>query len=87
MKKQSKPKFYIRPDDYEIFSLNDDKETYSVDALKKRWPMNFHFQYQEQVLLARGFFVAEEYDLHFYRKKHEEHYSTLKRYGGCGDDE
>jgi len=55
MKKMKKPKIYIRPDDKEVFSLNKDGKTYSLEFMKKKHPKSLTFKYDELNMIRCGF--------------------------------
>lgn len=48
------PKYYIRPDDNEIFSINPDK-TYSIEKMKTQYPNSFTWSYTGELLARLGF--------------------------------
>jgi hypothetical protein len=48
----SLPKQIERISDGEIFSLNDDGTTYSLDSMKKKWPEHFHNKYTYERLMS-----------------------------------
>lgn len=50
-----KPKIYIRPDDKEVFSLNKDGKTYSLEFMKKKHPKSLTFKYDELNMIRCGF--------------------------------
>lgn len=49
------PKVIQRIDDGETFSLNEDGETYSSEAMKRDFPNSIHHKYTQQQLLIKGF--------------------------------
>lgn len=53
------PKYLIRPDDKEVFSINKD-DTYTIESHKKRWPDHFHHSYSYQDLINLGFTPRNE---------------------------
>ena len=50
-----KPKAYIRPDDKEVFSLDEDGKTYSLELMKKEFPKSHRFKYTEAKMIECGF--------------------------------
>ena len=54
------PKYMIRPDDKEVFSLNDDN-TYSRDDAKFKHPNHLHYKY-EYKLLKKLCFIESNHD-------------------------
>lgn len=80
------PKYLLRPDDYYVFSLNEDGETYSGHKSKNQWPDNLHHKYKYEVLIKHGFIPAVDETLHLYDELRKEYYrkQTLK-YDGHGD--
>ena len=86
----SKPKYLVRPDDYMVFSLNEDGETYSTHKSKIEWPNNLHHKYTAARLWAANFFPCEEDELGYFVKKQDEYYRLLnnkldEENRGCGD--
>jgi hypothetical protein len=51
-----KPDFFVRVDDFEIFSKNEDGVTYSNSASKDDFPENQHQKYEEANLINDKFF-------------------------------
>lgn len=56
----SRPNYYVRPNDFEIFSLNADGKTYSSLDAKTLWPDKVHNKFTEKILIDNGFFAGEE---------------------------
>ena len=48
-------KVFIRKDDGERFTLNDDGVTYSMEAMKKDFPNSLHQKWQERHLSSKAF--------------------------------
>lgn len=46
---------FIRPDDGEIFSLNEDEETFSLKWLKEQFPNHLHHKFSKTVLICHKF--------------------------------
>lgn len=74
-----KPRYYVRSDDYMVFSLNDDGETYSIDSSKIKFPRHLHHKYAESALVCCGFFVGREEDFPEYAKKQDAFYENMSR--------
>lgn len=55
-----KPKKFIRIDDGEEITLNDDGETYSFESMKKQFPNNLHMEYTLWQLSNRRMFRPRE---------------------------
>lgn len=72
------PKYLIRPDDYYVFSLNSDGQTYSGHQSKIDWPMHIHHEYPYEVLIKYNFIAATDENLHAYDKLREEYYKDQK---------
>lgn len=70
------PLAFIRPDDWEIFELNENK-TYSLKSSKIRFPNALHNEYTKETLNHLGFH-------HVYKSLNE--YQPPKE-RNCGDDE
>lgn len=49
-----RPKAYIRPDDYEPFTINDNG-TYSPEFMKRDFPEALKMEYSENTMIANGF--------------------------------
>ena len=82
----NRPKYLIRPDDYMVFSLNEDGETYSTHRSKIQWPNNLHHKYTTSRLLAANFFPCEEKDLPRIEQLSKEYYKNQNtKYDGHGD--
>lgn len=80
------PKYFLRPDDYYVFSLNEDGETYSGHKSKTEWPNNLHHKYSYQVLVSHGFIPAVDETLHLYNELRKEYYKSQKyKPSGHGD--
>ena len=62
------PKYLVRPDDYTIFSINEDNVTYSVMESKTEWPDRIHNKYSYQTLIKHGF-IPENNDNNFEKYK------------------
>lgn len=77
MKKNSQPKYYARPSDGTIFSLNDDHKTYSIEESKKSHPHNFHYKYSQEHLLNVGFYKVTKKDFSKLRMIGDEYYAYL----------
>jgi hypothetical protein len=43
-----RPKKYIRNDDGEEFTLNEDEDTYSLEMMKREFPANHHMKWREE---------------------------------------
>lgn len=53
-------KVFIRIDDGERFTLNEDGKTYSLEMMKKDFPGHLHHKYEEHHLTGEAFrFVME----------------------------
>jgi len=50
-----KPIKFIRPDDGEVFSLNDDGITYSLQKMKDEFPNHLHTKYTKELLIDLSF--------------------------------
>ena len=50
-----KPIAFIRPDDWEVFSLNSDGETYSLERMKKDFPGHLHMEYPIETMRVSKF--------------------------------
>ena len=48
-------KVFVRADDGEIFSLNEDGKTYSLHQMKIDFPDNLHMQYTRKQLSSVAF--------------------------------
>ena len=46
---------FIRPDDWEVFDLNEDGDTFSNKKSKKSAPACYHAQYEGETLKHLGF--------------------------------
>jgi hypothetical protein len=82
-----KPKYYVRPDDYMVFSLNENG-TYSMMESKKQFPDSLHSEYQESTLINYGFMLGLEADFPLYKKHQDAYYrksSEDYRTDGHGD--
>lgn len=55
----SRPKYMVRPDDFEVFSLNEDGQTYSILESKKKYPDNFHHSHSYERLQSLGFIECD----------------------------
>ena len=62
------PKYLVRPDDHEIFSLNEDGKTYTIDEHKKQFPGHLHHKYTWERLVDLNFFPCEESDIPDHRR-------------------
>ena len=86
-----KPKYYVRSDDYMVFSLNADGETYSIEKFKVEHPAHLHHHYPESVLVRNGFFVGREDDFPEYAKKQAAFYEKMaedsRQHSGMDDDD
>jgi hypothetical protein len=87
-----KPKYYIRPDDCEVFSLNEDGETYSLKVSKEKWPNHRHSVYPEWVMKDCGFYVGHEERFTEYKAKQAEYHRRIDEecranHCGCGSDD
>lgn len=51
---------FIRPDDWELFSLNKDGETFSLESSKKRWRAALHHKYSAARLRTARFHEVYE---------------------------
>lgn len=88
--KSGKPKYYVRSDDFMVFSINEDGETYSIDSSKIKYHEHLHHKYPEHTLVANGFFVGKEEDLPKYAKQQAEYYKNMAKSSdshGHGDDD
>lgn len=80
------PKYLLRSDDYYVFSLNEDRETYSGYKSKEEWPDRIHHEYKYEVLINAGFISATDESLYLYNKPKEEYYKKqIPKYDGHGD--
>lgn len=52
-------KTFIRPDDGEQFTLNEDRTTYSLEAMKQDFPHNLHMRWTAVQLRDAGMKEAE----------------------------
>jgi hypothetical protein len=90
MNRLMKPKYLVRPDDLEIFSLNSDDETYSLDFIKKKYPESLYNRYSLDRLINIDFFPAGDKDLPRLRSQKNKEENRIRRLreqnGGCGDD-
>ncbi len=50
-----KPIAFIRPDDWELFTLNRDRKTYSLRMTKKMFPGKLHGEYSAETLRLHKF--------------------------------
>lgn len=73
--------YLVRPDDFMVFSLNKDNQTYSLMDAKIRWPNHHHHEYSKAALINVGFFVGTEAELPAYREKQKKYYETLRNSG------
>lgn len=71
------PQYLARPDDGCVFSLNEDKCTYSTHVGKQDFPDNLHHQYDYNNLIASGFYSVTENDFKDLEKKSKEYYAFL----------
>ena len=55
-----KPLVFIRPDDKQEFSLNEDGKTYSNAQAKRDFPKHVHHNYSEEQLRFFGFYALGE---------------------------
>jgi hypothetical protein len=79
------PKYLIRPDDYYVFSLNENGATYSGHQSKKDWPAAIHHEYKYEVLIKHKFIPAIDEMLSLYNKLREEYYKKqIPKYDGHG---
>jgi hypothetical protein len=84
------PKYLVRPDDFNIFSLNPDGKKYSIDRSKREYPDQYHNEYKIDVLESYGFYPIEESQFEEYNLKYENHYNELKKnykYPHHGDED
>jgi hypothetical protein len=80
------PKYLIRPEDYMVFSLNDDGWTYTIDQSKKDWPDRIHHEYMYETLIKAKFTPATDNTLYLYNEPREEYYKKqIPKYDGHGD--
>lgn len=71
----NRPIYLIRPDDYHVFSLNEDKETYSSYDSKVQFPNNLHDKYRYEVLINSCFIPCfTDAELYKYEIKRNEYY-------------
>jgi len=56
----SLPKYMIRTDDYEIFSLNEDGMTYSNRYMKMEFKDHLHHKYTYEVLKSHKFYETSD---------------------------
>lgn len=55
-------KVFIRKDDGERFTLNDDGETYSLEAMKRDYPGHRHHKYKEGDFHGDLFWCEKEHN-------------------------
>lgn len=80
------PKYLLRPDDYYVFSLNEDGVTYSGHQSKIEWPDNLHHKYSYDALIKHKFIPAIDETLHLYDDLRKEYYKNQKyKSDGHGD--
>ena len=72
------PKYIVRPDDFMIFSLNDDGKTYTPDDSKSEFPDSMHNKYTFEQLMYHKFIIILESQYDEYKKKHDEIYKNIK---------
>lgn len=79
-------KYLVRPDDYMVFSINEDGCTYSCDESKKLWPNNLHNKHVYEILIKSGFIPATDETLGLYDEPRKEYYEKhAPKYDGHGD--
>lgn len=71
------PKYYARPSDGTVFSLNEDGKTYSIEDSKVKWPKNSHHKYTQENLVAVDFYPVTKKDFPKLKKIHDEYYGFL----------
>lgn len=72
-----KPTYLARPSDGEVFSLNEDKETYSSKYSKEKWPDNIHNEYSYESLLLYDFYEVQESDFDELKQKNKEYHEYM----------
>jgi len=85
-------KYLVRPDDFVVWSLNEDGETYSIHAFKKEYPNNLHFGSSYDICIRCGFFSIEEDLVEVYNQKHKQWCAKMiewvaSNHCGCGEDD
>lgn len=55
----NKPEKYIRPDDGEVFTLNNDGVTYSLEVIKRHYPQSRTIKWTEKALIECGFIPTQ----------------------------
>ena len=58
--KSESPLIYIRPDDGEVFSLNEDGETYSLLRIKVDFPESLQQKYHKEEMEGSGFVPIDD---------------------------
>lgn len=81
----NKPKYLVRPDDLEVFSLNSDEKTYSVDSAKKEFPRNLHAEFAYETLIKIDFYPIKENQLRKIRIRRKKEESFIKLI--CNDED
>lgn len=75
MKANNLPKYYARPTDGTVFSINKDGKTYSVEDSKKNFPDNLHNEYTQEHLVAVDFYPVTKKDFPRLKKINDEYYA------------
>lgn len=74
------PKYYARPHDGTVFSLNEDGKTYSIEDSKKEFPNNLHNKYTQKTLLTNEFYEVTKKDFPRLKKINKEYLEFMSWY-------
>jgi hypothetical protein len=75
------PKYLARPDDGEVWSLNEDGSTYSSKRFKDEHPDNITHEYAYETLLACAFYEVTGEDFPALEEKGKDFYEFLSWQG------
>lgn len=79
------PRYLVRLPDCEIFSLNSDGLTYSIDSLKEEFPNALHGEFQYCTLSKITISISED-QIPKYRAQQNKYWESYKRtHSDCGE--